>query len=458
MKRPVTQREKVILLFKEALEAVNPYQCIREVLQVRNNILTVSCCSIETKEYNIDKLNNMYVVGCGKAAAPMVAAVEECVGERITGGIAAVNYGYLHKRKQSCVTIVEAGHPEPDANSVAAAKEVYSLLVSARNNDLVIALLSGGGSSLWALPVAGIHLKDMKQMNRILIGCGASIGEINCVRKPISQIKGGKAAHLAFPAQVCVFSLSDVIGDDPGIIASGPFSPNNQTVEQAIQVIDKYRIRDKISPIIIQYLEHSLHNNRGVVENNDSFSHVTYCVCGNNRKFIRVAVEKAKKMNYSVTSLNKTIYGEAKLAAKKYISDLLRIYTKDPFRNHCIISGGETTVTLGETVGAGGRNQEFALAASLELERHVSELKNRCIVTLLSCGTDGTDGPTDAAGAIVNLTTLKSNNYNYINDAKKALEMHDSYSFFDKINALVRNGPTNTNVMDVQIALIDNIM
>lgn len=428
------------------------------MLQVTNNLFAVSCATTGLETYNLDRFNNVFIVGCGKAAAPMIAAVEECVGERVAGGVAAVKQGYLHKRKPSRVTIVEAGHPEPDAQSIAAAKEASSLLVNADKDDLVIALLSGGGSSLLVLPVAGVTLKGITQMNRVLLDCGASIGEINCVRKQISQIKGGKAAHLAFPAQVCVFSLSDVIGDDPGIIASGPFSPNYQTAEQAIQVIDKYRIRDKISPKIIHYLERSLHNNRGVVENEALFSHVTYCICGNNKKFFLSVSEIVKEMKYSVTILNKTIYGEAKLAAKEYISDLLKIYKKAPYRNHCIISGGETTVTLGETVGAGGRNQEFALAASLELEKHVSELKNMCTVTLLSCGTDGTDGPTEAAGAIVDLTTLKSNNYNYINDAKKALEMHDSYSFFDKINALVRTGPTNTNVMDVQIALIDNIM
>ena len=191
---------------------------------------------------------------------------------------------------------------------------------------------------------------------------------------------------------------------------------------------------------------------------NNQFNHVTYCICGNNSDFLYAVAETAQELNYFVTINNRMTYGEAKYAAVTFVHEVKQLYLKAPERNHCIIAGGETTVTLGDEHGAGGRNQEFALSAAIEMNMVFSDLKNRCNVTLLSCGTDGIDGPTDAAGAIVDLTSLISDGYNYLSEAENALEMHDSYTFLDRINALVRTGPTETNVMDVQIVLIDNIM
>lgn len=452
-------RENLLKIFYSALDSVNPYNCIKQTLDLRSNVLHITSNNREFIKYNLDSFNNIRIVGCGKAGSPMAAAVEDAIGERITEGIVTVKYGHLLKRKLSRIAITEASHPKPDKNSMVAAEKAISLLVNSDKNDFIIALLSGGGSALWALPEERISLEDIITLNRCLLSSGASIGEINTIRKQISRIKGGKAAIAAYPATVLVLEISDVIGNDPKIIASGPFSTNENTTVQALQVLEEYNITEKIPKNILNFLHNSLNNvSKKEIrrKSEDICTNVTHCICANNRKAVNAAVEEAEKIGYNVTRLNYPTYGEAKNAAKKFVGELKRIFTNEPEKKHCVVAGGETTVTLGEKFGIGGRNQEFALAAAFELDELFSHLP--CSISLLSCGTDGTDGPTDAAGAIVDLTTLISINYNTDLNAKEALNNHNAYQFFDSINGLIKTGPTNTNVMDIQVALIENIM
>lgn len=441
----------VFTIFNKALDSVNPRNILKRTIWRHNDHLVVSLSNGTEKRIDLKEKENIYVVGCGKATALMAQTVENVINSHLTSGIISVKYGYLPDEVLRKIECIEAGHPEPDQNGITAATRALEVLHKAQENDLIIALISGGGSALWPLPVDGISLKEKIITTRAMLECGASIEEINCIRQCLSMIKGGKAAIAAYPAQTIVFMISDVENDDPSVIASGPFTGGKRCENETLKIIKKYNLSHRLPERIFQYLlkppEYLRPQNQKAV-----FSKVTNCICSNNAMAIEAASQEAKKTGYSVTNLGTTNFGEARTTAINFVDKLKNIFQKNPRNRQCIIAGGETTVTLGQTYGKGGRNQEFALAAAIELDKVFNNLP--CKVTLLSCGTDGTDGPTDATGAVVDNNTVYQANAAGLNP-QDALNNHDAYPFFEKLDTLVKTGPTNTNVMDIQIAILD---
>ncbi|MGD9577138.1 MAG: glycerate kinase, partial [Syntrophorhabdus sp.] len=348
------------------------------------------------------------------------------------------------------IELYEAGHPIPDNNGLAATKKAVSLLKMADERTLVLCLISGGGSALLSAPKGAISFDDKQKVTGLLLKAGASINELNTVRKHISEIKGGRLAEYAYPAKVVSLILSDVIGDELDVIASGPTTPDSTTYRMALDVVEKYRLTEKLPKAVLDILKDGV---EGMVadtpkKGNQIFEGVENIIIGSNRKAALAAREKAKELGFDATILSTEIQGEAidaaRWLAKKAIEAKRLLEDKDG-KKICLISGGETTVTV-KGKGKGGRNTELALVFALEV-------KGMSNITLLSAGTDGTDGPTDAAGAIVSGETIqKAKLFNL--DPEACLVNNDSYTFFSKTGELFITGPTGTNVMDLQIILI----
>ncbi len=377
----------------------------------------------------------------------MAQAIEEIFGDRITRGLITTKYGHLLPLKET--EIIEAGHPLPDQKGIQGSKKIQNLLKESGPEDLVIFLLSGGGSALLPLPVDGITLEEKQKVTQLLLDCGADIKEINTIRKHISQIKGGWLAKWAYPSTVIGFILSDVVGDPLDVIASGPTVPDCSTFDEAWEILKKYDLLDKIVPSIRNHL---LLGKEGKLEETPkagegAFEKVHHFLIGSNILALRAAEKEASSYGFHTLILSSSIVGETREAARFHSAIAKEVISSgNPIpRPACIISGGETTVTI-KGQGLGGRNQEFALAGALE----VNGIEK---VVLLSGGTDGTDGPTDASGAIADHTTI-SRAQSMGLDAKVYLENNDAYPFFKKLGDLLITGPTHTNVMDVRILLV----
>ena len=346
--------------------------------------------------------------------------------------------------------IIEAGHPIPDQKGFEGAKKIQALLKESGPEDLVIFLLSGGGSALLPLPVDGITLEEKQQMTQFLLDCGADIKEINTIRKHISQIKGGWLARWAYPSTVIGFILSDVVGDQLDVIGSGPTVPDISTFEEAWDILEKYDLIKKVAPSIQKHL---LLGKEGKVEEtpkpgDQTFQKVHNILIGSNILALRAAEKEASSLGLHTLILSSSIAGDTREAARFHSAIAKEVISSEnPIpRPACIISGGETTVTV-KGHGLGGRNQEFALAGALE----INGLEK---VVLLSGGTDGTDGPTDASGAVADHTTVSRARSMGL-DPKVYLENNDAYPFFQRLGDLLMTGPTHTNVMDVRILLVD---
>ncbi|HYA27317.1 MAG TPA: glycerate kinase, partial [Acidobacteriota bacterium] len=381
----------------------------------------------------------------GKASAPMARALEEILGARVTGGTVVVKYG--HSILLDKVKIVEASHPIPDQAGLDGARQIIKLVEDAGKEDLILCVISGGGSALLPMPVGSVTLKEKQQTTQILLDCGATIQEVNAVRKHLSNLKGGRLAKLAQPATLISLILSDVVGDRLDAIASGPTAPDTTTFADCLEVVARYNLRDKIPQTVIRYLE------RGVAGAYDEtpkpwdtiFHNVQNVIVGNNRSAIAAAAESAEALGYHVTVVSSPVTGESRTVAQtqiKHFQDILR--GRKSGHPLCLVSGGETNVTV-RGDGLGGRNQEFALAAAIELAGSDH-------IVVLSAGTDGTDGPTDAAGAIVDGQTIQRGNAHGLN-ARDFLARNDSYHFLQVTGDLLKSGPTLTNVMDLQILL-----
>lgn len=440
----------VFAFYSKALDSVNPGVALKQVLLRDNNLLTIIPPDGSKKTVNLDEVENIYVVGCGKATALMAESVEEILGPHVTTGVICVKYGHLPSKALEKIELIEAGHPEPDENGVTAASQALALLEKAQERDLVIALISGGGSALWPLPVDGVTLYEKVATTRAMLESGATISETNCIRKRLSKIKGGHAAIAAYPAQTVVCMISDVENDDPSVIASGPFTKAPDNPEDVREILAKYKLSCRLPERVYQFLLKPEHT-PGFEKKHADFSHVTSCICGNNTIALEKASQEAMKAGYVVTNLGSIHFGDAKKSAVEFVDRVKNLYLSNPNDKQCIIAGGETTVVLGRKYGKGGRNQELALAAGIELNNAFKDFP--CTVTILSCGTDGTDGPTDAAGAIVD-TEMVDQAVKAGLDPQKALADHNAYPFFETLGALVKTGPTNTNVMDIQIAII----
>ncbi len=442
MQSKSTLKKDAVAIFKAGLEAVDPVHAVKKHLRLAGNILEVG-----KQRYDLSRFQRIYLVGAGKASAAMAKAAEDILDSRITNGIINVKYG--HSLPLERTRINEAGHPLPDDSGLKGAQQIAELVRSAGENDLILFLVSGGGSALLPLPAPGITLKDKQDLTQILLDSGAAIHEINALRKHVSQLKGGHLARLAFPATLVSLILSDVIDDDLDVIASGPAVPDSSTFSQCLKILEKYRIEDEIPTGIRDRIMRGVQ--RQIEETpkpgDPVFRRTAHLIVASNIQAAEHALKKAVRMGYNSLLLSTYIAGETSEAARFHTAVAKEITaTGNPVsKPACIISGGETTVTI-HGKGLGGRNQEFALAAALELEG----LKNTAV---LSGGTDGTDGPTDAAGAFADGTTL-SRARSLGLDAVEFLKNNDSYHFFEKLRDLIKTGPTRTNVMDLHIMLI----
>lgn len=444
-------------ILKSVIKISDPALAIRRHLSLTGDYLKVNDTIYKLSEYK-----NIYVVGGGKASAPMAVALEEMLGDRITTGIINVKYGYslppmlpnggpdVSFGPTSKIEIVEAGHPIPDRNGLKGAKRMIQLIKGAGENDLVIALISGGASALIPLPVKGIALKDKKRVADLLLRSGATIDEINIVRKHLSMIKGGQMTVMAYPAKVISLILSDVIGDPPDIIASGPTVPDKSSYKDAKAILVRYRLWNKIPEGVRMHVQDGLAKKVAETpkEGHPAFKKVQNLIIGNNQLVVDEVERRAKEMGYNTLVLSRSIEGEAREVAKVFVAIVKEILNRDiPVkRKACIIAGGETTVKVRGN-GRGGRAQEFALAGALE----IAGLKG---VTMVGFTTDGTDGPTDAAGAIVDSTTVDRAKRSGL-DPRRSLDNNDSYSFFKSLGDLITTGPTHTNLNDLYLLFVD---
>jgi glycerate 2-kinase len=439
--------ERLARILVAALEAVDPEVAVLNAMQRQGEQLI-----IEDQAYDLSQFRRVLLVGAGKAGAPMARAAAEILGERLSGGVVIVKEGYAGTgAKTRRYEILEAGHPIPDERGIEATRRIKEILSSAQQDDLVICLISGGGSALMTSPAAGLGLEDLQALTSTLLACGANINEINALRKHLDTIKGGGIARLAAPATLVTLILSDVVGDPLDVIASGPTVPDTSTFESAYQVLNHYGIASKVPEPIMRHLKRGC---RGDLADTPKpgdpiFARVRNTVIGSNRKAAQAALQQAQREGFHSMLLTTYLQGEARQAGRMLASIAKQIAASDqPLpRPACIVAGGETTVTLrsGHTEtdkhGLGGRNQELALSA-------VSDLSGLANIALVTLATDGGDGPTDAAGAIVTGETLERARQAGF-DPNEFLSCNDSYHFFEPLGDLLKPGPTQTNVNDL---------
>ncbi len=431
-------------VFGSALKAIEPARLIKENVKLKGQTLEVA-----GRRYDLREVRDVFLIAVGKASAPMAQALEGILGERLSGGIVVVKYGYGLRIKRA--RVIEAGHPVPDRRSVAAANAVLKLASDAGKHDLVFCLLSGGGSSLLCGLPEGVTIGDLKSLTRLLLASGADIKEMNTVRKHVSLVNGGRLARALYPARVINLIISDVVGNRLDMIASGPTLPNETTFEDAVEVLSKYNLTKKAPRSICSYLERGLRgiDDGGPGKNDPCFKHSQTHLLGSNVLALEAAEERAEALGLNCIILSSSITGEAREVAAVLVSVAKEVLAngRPVPRPACILAGGETTVTLNGR-GMGGRSQEFALAAALGLEGSSHH------IVVLSGGTDGTDGPTDADGAVVDTNTCRRARKKFQLDAADYLSRNDSYHFFQKAGGHLFTGPTRTNVMDIMMALI----
>ena len=435
-------------IFMRSLKYVSPYEAIKIFVRLADNKIILGNDKNSLKYFNLADFDRIFVVGAGKASAPMAKALEHVLGDRITEGIVNVKYGFTDNLSK--IKLIEAGHPVPDKNGEQGAIAILSLLKKATARDLIFSLISGGGSALLPNPVPGVTLEDKQNTTKVLLECGATINEVNAVRKHISGTKGGRMAMAAAPATVINLMLSDVVGDKLDIIASGPFVPDESSFHDTSRIFEKYNIRERIPSAVINHIEAGIAGNREETPKHGEkfFDKVHNIIIGSNILALKGAAHHAEKLGYTPVILSSMIEGESKDVAKVHVGIIKEVISSgNPAKTPlCLISGGETTVTI-KGGGKGGRNQEFCLAGAIDMHG----ISNK--VVMLSGGTDGNDGPTDAAGAIADTETF-SRAINAGISPYKYLAENDSYNFFKAINGLLITGPTNTNVMDIRIMLI----
>jgi hydroxypyruvate reductase len=420
-------RKQARAIFRSALAAADPEKAVVHRLE----------------QLDLSRFRNIYVIGAGKAGASMARAAERILGRRITAGLVNVKDGHVAKLRR--IELNECGHPVPDQRGVAGAQRIAEMASIAQKDDLVICLISGGGSALMPLPAPPITLEEKQSVTRLLLACGADIHEINTVRKHISSIKGGQLARLAAPATVEALLLSDVIGDNLDVIGSGPTAPDASTFADAVRILEKYDIFGRVPASVRDRIEQG---QRGEIPETPKprepiFRRVRNSIVGSNRLALDRAAQRARKFGFHTLVLASEIQGETREIARMHAAIAREVaHSAQPVKPPaCLITGGETTVTI-KGSGLGGRNQEFVLAAVID----IAGLPG---VVVFSAGTDGTDGPTDAAGAIADGDTLRR-----APEAQRFLDANDSYHYFGSLGDLVITGPTNTNVMDVRIVLI----
>ncbi len=442
------QRSALLDIFIAALAAADPCRSVAKALMLTDYKLHAA-----GSMYDLGSFRRVILVGAGKAAASMAHSVEDILGDVLDQGIVIVKYGHAGTLRR--VEQVEAGHPIPDEAGVEGTKRILDMVHQADEKTLVICLLSGGGSALLVAPQRGITLNDKQRTTDLLLKAGANIHELNAVRKHLSAVKGGRLARTALPASMLTLILSDVLGDRLDVIASGPTAPDASTFSDAALVIEKYGLRTSLPSQVAAFIERGIAGQEAeTAKSGDAcFLKTRNVIVGGIVQALAAAREKAKALDCAPEIVSADIQGEARDAAHTLAQAALRV--RNSLRTgerRCLLFGGETTVTVRGT-GKGGRNQELALAFA----REIAGIKG---ITLLSAGTDGTDGPTDAAGAVVDgNTAVRAREAGVHPEAY--LGDNDSYTFFSKLDSLTGEshhlitGPTGTNVMDLQIILIE---
>jgi glycerate 2-kinase len=424
------KKDHALQIYLAAINAVHPSNIIPEILILNNDSLQVG-----EDMFELQKFENIYVAGAGKAAAAMAFEVEKILKYYIKEGVIAARDAFDFTLKY--VRAISAGHPLPNMNSVIAAEEITKLLKKMNKEDLLIFLLSGGASSLMMDIPYECSLDEVNTIIDLLLKSGATVNELNIVRKHLSELKGGQLVKKCSGATIINLIISDVMGNDLQSIGSGPTVGDDSTFKDALDVLEKYNLVKSAPYAIITHLQKGIEGN--IKENpkpgDHIFANTRNIIIADNKKALDAATEKAVELGYETHLVTESLSGFAEEAAGQWVNKAIALNRK----NICLLAGGETTVEV-KGNGKGGRNQQFALAAAIVL-------KNSSEITLLAAGTDGSDGPTDAAGAIVDNTTYRA-------EAEDYLRNNDAYNFFEKYGGLVKTGPTNTNVMDMVITLV----
>jgi hydroxypyruvate reductase len=429
-------------IFDAGIAAVAPVAAVQNAVSRQGDLLFVA-----GEIYDLRQYAHIYVVGAGKAGATMAQGLEGVLQDRVTAGAVAVKYDHL--APVASVTLYEAGHPIPDVAGVRGAEAVMRIAQQAQKNDLVFCLLSGGGSALIPAPCEGITLEEKQQLTGLLLSCGASIDEINTLRKHLSRLKGGHLARLVAPARLVTLILSDVVGDRLDVIASGPTVPDASTFADCHEMITRYGLMDQLPSSIRAHLQRGC---AGQIPETPKagepvFARHQSVLIGSNRMALQAAAQQARHLGYTPLILSSAVQGEAREVARMQAAIAREIrHSGLPLPPPaCVLAGGETTVTL-LGPGKGGRNQEFALAAAMDMDGLDG-------VVMLSGGTDGTDGPTDAAGAVADGTTISRAQALGLSPSA-FIQRSDSYHFFAALDDLLFTGPTGTNVMDIYMLLV----
>lgn len=444
--------EQVRRILEAALRAADPAMAVQRYLQRQGERLYVA-----GRTYDLSAFQRVLLVGVGKASVAMARAAAKIMGEHLSAGLVIVKEGYEsplwgepeeETGLEEKVAILPAGHPIPDRRGLEAAQRLSNLLQEVGDEDLLLCLLSGGGSALLTWPVEGVSLDDLQALTALLLASGATIHEINCVRKHLERLKGGRLAQLAAPAHLVSLILSDVVGDPLEVIASGPTAPDSTTFDDAWAVLERYGLLDRAPQSVVHYLELGRHGK--VLETPKPgeafFERVQNVIIASNRQAAEAALHQAQAEGFQALLLTTYLQGEARQAGRFLAAVVRQIvaYGQPLSRPACLIAGGETTVTL-QGDGLGGRNQELALGA-------VQDLEGLPEVALVTLATDGGDGPTDAAGAVVSGETLARARALGLGP-EDFLKRNDSYHFFKALGDLLITGPTGTNVNDLALVL-----
>lgn len=428
-------------LFLTGVERVKPDKLISSSV-----FYSLGKLIIQDQVFDLSEIQHIYVIGAGKASGLMAQALESVLGSAITGGHIVTRYN--HSLPLRHIEISEAGHPVPDENGIKSTMRILSFAQKADKNDLVICLWSGGGSSLLADVPENCTLSDLAFLNDLLLKSGADIREINCVRKHLSKIKGGQLAKIASPAMVIGLILPDVIGDPFDVIASGPTAPDESTFAEAETVLERYSIASEIAPSILKIINDGVQGKRPETLKKDDVPviQIANFIIGNNQLALQAAKTKAENLGFYSEIITSSLSGNVEDVASYLVKTAMKWRAEKKVGKTCLLFGGETTVKITGN-GKGGRNQHLALLCA-------KLLRDQTGITILSAGTDGTDGSMDAAGAVVDCLTFQ-NAVNLNLDMEQYIQNCDSYHFFQQEGGLIITGPTQTNVMDLIILLID---
>ena len=437
-------REIALATIEKGLDSVDPRNLIRSRVILNGDVLEIDSNSFQLSDYD-----RIFVIGGGKASGFMAEALEEILGDWIKSGVVVIPHGTSNQYKTNRIGLHEAAHPIPDGHSIAGARKIADTAAQFEEDDLAICLISGGGSSLMAMPPQGVSLDDKKKVTDLLLKSGATINEINTVRKHISEFKGGMLAKRAYPATLVSLILSDVIGDNLDVIASGPTVPDLSTFQDAVAILKRYDLwtntPNSVKKVLIEGMERLIPETPKLGDR--VFEKVSNIVIGNNRLASLAAAKELQLRGINTLFLTSFMEGEARDVGLMVAALAREVSTSgNPVsKPAAIIMGGETTVTVIGS-GVGGRNQEIALSASTKIEGMDG-------LVVISLSTDGIDGPTDAAGAMADGNTMTRARRLGLRP-QEHLKNNDSYSFFSKLGDLVYTGPTGTNVNDLSVIVM----